>query len=486
LPSFDIDFALLLPEFLLAGLGFLVVGVELFLPDERKNRVSAAIAAVGLVGIMAFSLVFLWGEEDSLYDGLYRIDKYALLFKALFMGIGIAVVLMSVEYVGRKMRHAGEYYGLLIFSILGAVMMAASGELLTAYISLELLSFSLYALVSLTRGDRRSAEAGVKYILLGALSSAVMLYGISLLYGTLETTYFQAMAVPLLLDFAAPTVVIGLSMVVAGLGFKVAMVPFHMWAPDVYEGAPTPITAYLAVLSKAAAFALVLRFFAESLFLSLDEWQFTLAVFAAATMTVGNLVALAQHNIKRLLAYSSIAQVGYLLMGVVALTPDSSSALILHLVGYAFTTLAAFTVVIIVETHTGKEEVKDFAGLGDRAPFSALVMTAALLSLAGLPFFAGFVTKFYLFTSTADAGLLWLVGLAIANSLISLYYYLNVMRQMYIEEPEDRSPLSVAPLTTGVLALMLAGMLFVGVYPGPLLDLVDAARDVLPPFLPIR
>ncbi len=478
----NVDFTLLLPEILLASLGFLVIGVELFLPDGRKNRVPAAIATAGLVGVMAFSLVFLQGKDEALYDGIYRIDRYALLFKTLFMGVGIAVVLMSVEYVGQKMRHPGEYYGLLVFSVLGAVMMAASGELLTAYISLELLSFSLYVLVSLTRGDRRSAEAGTKYILLGALSSAILLYGVSVLYGSLGTTYFQLMADPLQASFT-PSIIVGLTMVLAGLGFKIAMVPFHMWAPDVYEGAPTPVTAHLAVLSKAAAFALVLRFFAESFFLAVEEWQLTLAIFAAATMTLGNLVALAQHNIKRLLAYSSIAQVGYLLLGVVALTADSSNALILHLMGYVFTTLAVFMVVIAVETRTGKEEIKDFGGLGDRAPLSALVMAAALLSLAGLPFFAGFVTKFYLFTSAADAGLLWLAGLAIANSLVSLYYYLNVIRQMYIEEPEDSSPIRMAPLTNGLLVVLLAGMVFVGVYPGPLLDLIETASGVLTPFI---
>ena len=477
----NVDFTLLLPEILLASLGFLVIGVELFLPEERKNRVSAAIAAAGMVGVLAFSLVFLHGKDETLYDGIYRIDRYALLFKTLFMGVGIAVVLMSVEYVGQKMRHPGEYYALLVFSVLGAVMMAASGELLTAYISLELLSFSLYVLVSLTRGDRRSAEAGTKYILLGALSSAILLYGVSILYGALGTTYFHLMALPLQLGFT-PSVVAGLTMVLAGLGFKIAMVPFHMWAPDVYEGAPTPVTAHLAVLSKVAAFALVLRLFAESFFLSLEEWQLTLAIFAAVTMTLGNLVALVQRNIKRLLAYSSIAQVGYLLLGVVAMTAASSNALMLHLMGYAFTTLAAFMVIIAVETRTGKEEVQDFAGLGDRAPLSAMVMAAALLSLAGLPFFAGFITKFYLFTSAADAGLLWLAGLAITNSLVSLYYYLNVIRQMYIEEPEDSSPLRMAPLTNGILVVLLAGMVFVGVYPGPLLDLIETASRVLTPF----
>jgi NADH-quinone oxidoreductase subunit N len=475
------NFTLLLPEFLIAGLGFLVLGVDLFLPTERKNRITATIAAVGMAAIFIFSFIFLWDRQDRLYDGIYMVDRYALIFKGLFLAIGVLVVLMSVEYVGKKMRHPGEYYALIVFSVLGAVMMAASGELLTAYISLELLSFSLYILVSMARGDKRSAEAGTKYIILGALSSAILLYGISILYTTMETTDFRFMAATLSVNFK-PSVIVGLSMVLAGFGFKAAMVPFHMWAPDVYEGAPTPITAHLAVLSKAAIFALILRFFAETLFLSLDQWQITMAIFAALTMTVGNLVALAQRNIKRLLAYSSIGQVGFLLVGVVALNATASNAIILHLVGYSFTTLAVFMVVIAVENHTGKEEITDMAGLASRSPLSAMVMTAALFSLAGLPIFAGFITKFYLFTAAAEADLLWLVGLAVLNSVISLYYYLNIVRQMYIEVPADASPMRVPRLTRALLLVTFAGTVLVGIYPGPLVDIIDTATSALGPF----
>jgi len=475
------NFTLLLPEFLIAGLGFLVLGIDLFLPTERKNRITATIASVGMAAILIFSFIFLWDRQDRLYDGIYMVDRYALVFKGLFLTIGVLVVLMSVEYVGKKMRHPGEYYALIVFSVLGAVMMAAAGELLTAYISLELLSFSLYILVSMARGDKRSAEAGTKYIILGALSSAILLYGISILYTTIETTGFRFMEATLSVNFTS-SVIVGLSMVLAGFGFKAAMAPFHMWAPDVYEGAPTPITAHLAVLSKAAIFALILRFFAEALFSSLDQWQITIAIFAAVTMTIGNLVALAQRNIKRLLAYSSIGQVGFLLVGVAALNATASNAIILHLVGYSFTTLAVFMVVIAVENHTGKEEITDMAGLASRSPLSAMVMTAALFSLAGLPIFAGFITKFYLFTAAAEADLLWLVGLAVLNSVISLYYYLNIVRQMYIEVPADASPMRVPRLTRALLLVTFAGTVLVGIYPGPLVDIIDTATSALSPF----
>lgn len=477
----QVNFTLLIPEFLIAGLGFLVLGADLFLPHQHKNRATATLAAVGMASILIFSLIFLWDKQDRLYGGLYVIDRYALFFKALFLTTGIAIVLLSYEYVTRKIAHPGEYYALIIFSVMGAIMMAAAGELLTAYVSLELLSFSLYVLVSLSRRDKRSAEAGTKYIILGALSSAILLYGISILYSTTESTDFRFMELSLLVNFR-PSVILGLSMVVAGLGFKAAMVPFHMWAPDVYEGAPTPITAHLSVLSKAAIFALMLRFFADGLFLLIEEWQITIAIFAAITMTVGNLVALAQRNIKRLLAYSSIGQVGFLLVGIAALSSDSSTAIILHLVGYSFTTLAVFIVIIAVELQTGDEEITGMAGLATRSPLSAMVMTASLFSLAGLPIFAGFITKFYLFTAAASAGLLWLVTIAVLNSVISLYYYLNIVKQMYIGEAENREILKLSPLTRATMLAMFAGVVLVGIYPGPLIDFIGTATEALAPF----
>ena len=249
---------------------------------------------------------------------------------------------MSVDYVKKHLSHPGEYYGILLFSILGMMLMTAAGELLTAYISLELLSFSLYVLVSFGRNNPKSNEAGIKYILLGAFASALLLYGISQVYGMLGTTRFSEIQAVLAFEPSPlnPALLVGLALIVAGLGFKVAAVPFHMWAPDVYEGAPTPITAYLAVGSKAAAFALILRLFSQAFLPAIDDWQIILVVLAALTMTVGNLVALAQDNIKRMLAYSSIGHVGYLLLGVAALSPLASDGVIFHLAGYGVTNLA--------------------------------------------------------------------------------------------------------------------------------------------------
>ena len=479
----DTDFSLLLPEFLLAGLGFLVLGADLVTANARRNAVTAGVAGLGMVAVAAFTVLYLWSEpQQLLFDGLYSVDHFALFFKGFFLIAGVVAVLISVEYVGKKLSHPGEYYSLLVFSILGAVIMASAGELLTAYIGIELLSFSLYVLVALARGDGRTAEASAKYILLGALSSAILLFGISILYGTLGTTNFRSMEPILRFSFGSPTVVVGFAMVLAGLGFKLAAVPFHLWAPDTYEGAPTPITAHLSVLSKAAAFAVALRFFAEALSGSVEEWQTAVAVLAAVSMTIGNLTAVAQRNIKRLLAYSSVGQVGFLLMGLAALSYDASNALVLHMVGYAFTNLAVFMVVIVLENQTGGEEVGDFAGLADRAPLAAMVMTAGLFSLAGLPIFAGFVTKFYLFTAVAAEGLLWLAGLAIANSVVSLFYYLRIVREMYVSEPGAAGPIPTSVATTSVLLALLAGTVLVGVYPSPFLHMIDAANGSLGPF----
>ncbi|MFQ5825869.1 MAG: NADH-quinone oxidoreductase subunit N, partial [Dehalococcoidia bacterium] len=422
---------LFLPEFLVAGLAFVILGIDLILPQARKSYLAYG-GALGLAGIMAATLT-LHGEEAHLYGGLFLVDGYALFFKEFFLLLGLLILLASVEFVEKNLSHPGEYYGLILFSVLAMMLMTASGELITAYISLELLSFCLYILASYALHERRSNEAGVKYILLGAFSSALLLYGLSLVYGLAGTTNFEAIAAVLKSgEELGPGLLVGLVLVIAGFGFKVAAVPFHMWAPDVYEGSPLPITAYLSVASKAAAFALLLRLFAVAFLPAMAEWRGIMAGLAAVTMTVGNLVAIPQRNIKRLLAYSSIGQAGYLLMGMAALSSMASSAIVFHLAGYAATNLAAFVCIIAYFNLSGKEDIPDYAGLAERAPFLATTLAAALFSLAGLPFFAGFTTKFYLFTAAANEGLLWLAALAMVNSLISLYYYLLVIKQMYM------------------------------------------------------
>ena len=501
---------LLSPEFALAGLAFVVFAADLLLPDNRKE-VAAWISVAGLLGLIGLSLTMLWGEDETLYGGLLAIDAYSLFFKVFFMGLGVFIIIASIEFVKQHLENQGEFYGLLLLSILAMNMMAQSRELLTAYISLELLSFCLYVLVAYARNDPRSNEAGLKYIIIGAFSSAILLYGISMVYSTLGVTRFEDISMALAASGdASPALWVGLALILVGLGFKVSAVPFHMWAPDVYEGAPMPVTAYLAIGSKAAAFALLLRLFNEAFLPVAGQWQLIVAVMAAATMLVGNLVALAQRNIKRLMAYSSIGHVGIILAGIAALSPDSTQAsngIMLYLVGYSITNLVVFTGLISFFNMTGREQIADFAGLADRSPFLAAAIAIGLFSLGGLPIFAGFTVKFYLFTALAREGLLWLAGLAIFSSLISLYYYLQVIRQMYIEPavtssegvgeavPDIADPagesgsataqqdlaLSPSVLMVGVLSVGLLAVVWVGVYPAPLLDLIEAASQAILP-----
>ena len=481
--TMDVRFELLWPEFLVAGLAFLVFALDFVIRPARKD-ILAWVSVAGLAAIIVFTVPFLLNEHDSLFSGLYRVDSYALFFKVLSMGVGIAVIMGSLHYVNKHLTHPGEYYAIIVVSVLAMMMMAASGELLTAYLSLELLSFCLYILSGYALHDRRSNEASVKYVLLGAFSSGLLLYGIVLLYGSLGTTHFAEMAVGL---SAAGDVdgrlLVGLALVVAGLGFKLAAVPFHMWAPDVYQGAPLPITAYIAVGSKAAAFALVLRLFYEGLAPAYDQWQMLIAGMAALTMVFGNVVAIVQSNVKRMLAYSSVGQVGFLLMGVAALSPLASNGLMVHLVGYSLTNFAVFFAITAFYNATGKDEIPDFAGLAGRSPFLAAAITVGLFSLAGLPFLAGFVTKFYLFSAAAAEGLLWLAGVAMVASLISLYYYLNLIRQMYIEKaPEDEGgsvAVAVPRTLYAVIAAMTLGVVLLGIYPGPVMAAIEEATASL-------
>ena len=487
------NFLLLIPEFIVAGAAFVTLALDLFLPERRKWTLPF-VALAGLAVALVASLIYLWGVSDTLYDGVIRVEGYALFFKAFFIALGAVVVLVSVDFTRRNLEHPGEYYGILLFTVVAMMLMAASGELLTAYISLELLSFGLYVLVAFDRYNPKSNEGATKYILLGAFSSALLLFGISQVYGLLGTTRFDEISRALAAADAtslglSPGLILGIALIIAGLGFKVAAVPFHMWAPDAYEGAPIPITAHLAVGSKAAAFALVLRLFAEAFMPIVEQWQILLIALAVITMLLGNLVALAQRNLKRLLAYSSVGQVGYLLMGVAALAAMGDGSLelshlaangvMLHLVAYAVTNMAAFLCLAAVFNITGRDDIAGMAGVARRAPLVGMVFAASLFSLAGLPIFVGFTSKFYLFNAAAAQGLLWVAGIAIFASLISLYYYLMVVRQLYIEPADDAAAIPVPRLTLGALGALFAGMVALGVYPAPLMRAVQHASDAL-------
>jgi len=471
----NLDWSLLAPEYVLAGWAGMVVLLDLFWGRLRKQQL-AYVAAAGALASALTALI--WVNEDTNFANLIDINNYTTLFRVFFGLIGVFAILASARFVNDRLLHAGEYYGLILLSVLGANLMAAASELLTAYISLELLSFSLYVLTSYAKFDLRSNEGGLKYMLLGAFSSAIFLYGISMIYGVSGSTRFTEISAALSGDTAGfdMAMFLGLVLIIAGLGFKVAAVPFHMWAPDAYEGAPLPVTALISAIGKAAGFALFLKLFSQAFIPLVDDWRVFIAVLSAMTMALGNLVAIQQHNIKRLLAYSSIGQVGFLLMGIAALTADNSdagSALVLHLVGYVISNLAAFVCVIIYYNWTGKEEVSDFAGAAERAPYLALSLSIALFSLAGMPLFAGFATKFILFQAAAEQDLLWLSSLAVFFSFVSLYYYLVVVKQMYLGEPEEPTRFPTPWVEYGALTLLVAGVFVVGLYPQPVFDLVE-------------
>lgn len=474
-------YELLLPEIILAITAALVIGADAFRSELRLGRrILPWLSVLGL--LVAGGVSLLWIDESRDFQLLLTIDNFTTFFRVLFIATAVFVILGSHEYVEKHIGHIGEFYALILLSTVGAIYMAAARELLTAYISIEILSFSLYVAVSLARNDRRSGEAALKYALLGGVASAMLLYGLSLLYGVGGSTQYaeigaalaggsQGMTMPLLL---------GLALIIAGLGFKASAVPFHMYTPDVYEGAPLPITAYISATSKAAVLALFLRWFSGPLLPAIDDWQWMIVGLSLATMALGNLIALQQHNIKRLLAYSSIGQVGFMLMAIATISEVSASALLLHIGGYLITNLAVFTAVIALYNRTGTEEISGFRGLAQTNPYLALVITAGLFSLAGMPMLAGFLTKFILFQSASQGGYLWLVTFAVMMSVLSLYYYLKVIREMYLRQPDgDPSRWRLTPtgyLATGVLSL---GVVVVGVYAAPLYTMADRASRVL-------
>jgi NADH-quinone oxidoreductase subunit N len=474
----NLDYGLLIPEYILGLTAVLIIGIDLFFPQVKKQTLPM-IAGAG--AIVAFIVSILYVDKSDNFAGLIYVDDYTTFFRCFFIAILFATIIASAQYVDQQLKHPAEYYALLLFSTVGAIYMSAARELLTAYLSLELLSFCLYVLVSYAKTSPRSNEAGMKYVLLGAFASALLLYGISFIYGTAGSTSYSEIAEAFsngTSDFTFGTLA-GLTLIVGGLGFKVAAVPFHMWTPDVYEGAPLPITAYLSATSKAAGFAMLLRLFAGAFIPVIDDWQFMVAAVSAITMIVGNVLALQQHNIKRLLAYSSIGQVGYMLMAITALDADVTSAMLLHMTGYMITNMAAFTAVIAYHNLTGAEEISEFRGMSDRAPVLAACLAAALFSLAGMPLFAGFLTKFIFFQSVAANDFFWLAGVGVVASLISLYYYLFVIKEMYVTPAENTSRLNFPIYLQGSVVVLTLGVFFVGLYPQPLFDVTDKVARVL-------
>ena len=483
-----LNLALFIPELTLAVFAIVVILLDLFI---KQKRLLAPVSISGLV-IAGGVTVAMWGGSfPAIFNNMLAVDNFALFFKLLFLGVAFLVILASVDYVAKFARFQGEYYALVLLSTLGMMLMAATTDLISIYIALELTSISLYALVGFLK-DAKSTEASLKYLLLGAVASAILLYGMALIFGFTGKTQLgeiaqaiQAMPPQTLL--ASPALILGIVLLIAGFGFKIAAVPFQMWVPDVYEGAPTPITAYLSVASKAAGFAIIMRVFFSAFglpeWLSLN-WGIIFAVLAVIGMTLGNIVAIPQTNIKRMLGYSSIAQAGYLMVGLAAMgfSPATDvlgrSGVLFFLASYALTNMGAFIAIIAISNKLNSDLIEDYSGIGKRAPLVALALTLCLISLIGIPPAAGFMAKFYIFSAAVQHNLLWLVIIAVINSVISAYYYLRVVKVMWLGQAVSEEKVPSSGVLRLALSLCCLGVLLLGIIPGYIMKLAELAASM--------
>ncbi len=475
------DFTALTPEFVLTGVALLVLLLDAFVP-RAKHAMIAWVSIAGLV-LTAAVLVPYFDAHTTAAGGMIAVDSFAAFFQLLFLFAAGLTILMSPRYLQVEGARPGTYYFLVLCATLGMMFMASGLDLVTIFIGLETMAISFYILAGFIKPNRRSNEAAVKYFLLGCFSLGLLLYGMSILYGLTATTNLRSIATLLAGENRHPWLPLAVILVVAGIGFKIAAVPFHMWAPDVYEGAPTPITAFLSVGSKAASFAMLLRIFFEGLSAVGDEWGKLFLVLSILTMTIGNVAALTQSNIKRMLAYSSIAHAGYILIAIVAATwvPQIGiKAALVYLVVYAFMQTGAFAIVTLLRRQDViGEELKDMSGLFQRSPLAGTAMLLFMLSLGGIPPTAGFMGKFWLFSAAIDGGYYWLAVIGVLNSAVSLYYYLRVVVFMWFKgEPTGSEPV-ISPAMAVLLAVTIVGTIAIGIYPRPLFDLADFSARTL-------
>ena len=470
------DFYYILPELLLTAGALTVLAVDVLLPRQDRTIIGATLATLVVSGgaVLAFA-----GVDTTASAGLLAIDGFAAFFKSIFILSAVLTVLMSVSYLKVEGVRAGEYCFLVLCATLGMMFMASGIDLITLFIGLETMAISFYILAGFLKPSQRSNEAAVKYFLLGAFSLGILLYGMSLLYGATGTTNLAGIAESVADSEGSLLLSLALILVAAGMGFKIAAVPFHMWAPDVYEGSPTPVTAFLSVGSKAASFAMLIRIFIEGLPGLVADWQVIFWVLAAVTMTVGNIAALTQTNTKRLLAYSSIAHAGYVLIGVVAATGRGVAAAMVYLFVYLFMQLGAFAVITMLRRKdVVGDELKDLSGLYLRQPLAAVAMLIFMLSLGGIPPTAGFMGKLWLFSAAIESGLVWLAVIFVINSVISLYYYYRIIVFMWLKEEQLGSEITISPALATALVIAVAGSIIFGLYPHPLFDSAIVAIDM--------
>jgi NADH-quinone oxidoreductase subunit N len=479
------EFVPFLPEIFLAVAGFAVL--LLGIPMGRTG-----VRPLSLIGVTSLAvtgvLVWMVGRPVDgpvvILGGMLAVDQMAVFFKLLMLAASAVALMMAAGFLERSRYGGGEYVSLVLFATLGTMIMASGANLASLYVGLELMALSVYVLVGYFKLEVKSNEGAVKYFVLGAASSAILLYGISLVYGSLGTLDLEEIRASLVLvPSANPMLLLGIALVGFGMLFKVAAVPFHVWTPDAYEGAPTPVTAFISVAPKAAAFAMFMRIFLGAFGPEVDHWRVMLWVASAATMIYGNVAALTQDNVKRMLAYSSIAHAGYALMGLVAANAMGAWALLMYMLVYAFMNLGAFGFVILLESkgYAG-EEITDYAGLARRHPSAALGMMIFMLALAGIPPTAGFMGKLYLFAAAVEGGYVVLTVIAVIMSAVSLYYYFRIVLQMYmrdgLEEGAAPAELLHDRWTEAMIAICVVITLAIGIYPAPVVGWAKSAIGI--------
>jgi NADH-quinone oxidoreductase subunit N len=478
---------LLAPELTLLVTALVIILLDLVV---KQKKVLMGLSILGII-ISAVFCVIMWGTAPTdFFYSMLAVDRFAVFFKILLLFAVALVILASQDYVEKFEKSESEYYALLLISAMAMMLLTSAIDLISIFVALELSGISLYILVSYLR-DKKSSESGLKYLLLGAIASAVLLYGMAFIFGMTGhtclsccATSIQALPISGLLGY--PGLMMGIVLLIAGFGFKIASFPFQMWVPDVYEGAPTPVTAYLSVASKAAGFAVITRvlltLFAAPEWLSMN-WAMIIAILAALTMTVGNITALFQTNIKRLFGYSSIAQAGYLMVGLAAVgmattTEPVRSGLLFFLMSYIVTNLGAFIAIIAITNKVKSDEIGDFAGMMKRSPLLAIALSLCLLSLIGLPPTSGLIAKIYIFNGAVQQGLLWLVIIAVINSVVSAFYYLRVVKVMWTAEAASPEKIPTGWALRIALALCCLFVLLMGIIPGSFVAFSQAAVHI--------
>lgn len=465
----------LIPEFIMLSTAFLLLILDLFLPKGSRK----AFGVIGMLGAVAAGVSLLYQDNGLALAGLFIQDQAAIYFKWLFLLITLFILYIVMLYEENISHWRGEFYSIILFSISGMMMMASAADFIGFYVSLEFVAVCLYVLAAYLSDSRITAEAGLKYLVTGALASGFLIYGISFIYGSTGATGFVEISNALKSSELSGFLVIGLTLTILGLTFKISSIPFHVWSPDVYQGAPTPVTALLAAASKTAGFIVIMRILFTALAPLKAEWIAFVAVISGVTLLFGNLAAMPQKDLKRLIAYAGIGSAGYLLMAVAAASELGAGAIMYYLLAYIVAVLGTFVSIVIFHNSERSDLVESYAGLSRRSPLLAFSLFIGLLSIAGFPPLGGFIAKFYIFMAAVKEGLWALAVIGALMAIVSMYYFLLVVKSIYLRQPKNTAPIHVDMTSRGVLYFLNAATILLGIYPGPVTDWVmDIAKSL--------